>query len=185
MKPIAGALALVMLLAVPAAGAQDATPGDRTKYASYKASAELHCDNSAIYGQVGDSPSWWDANPLQNKDNPYQAIDDAGAINKYTSYLGAIKADASCLSESPTGLEQLDLAKCAYRETQNMLFACYSAASMLRIAEEMQTRFAGDGRAKDMLKRRIDALRKLSVGEGTNEGVCNPINIKAGVSVKE
>lgn len=182
MKPVARALALVLAITsvVPAAGAQG-VPEGRASFLNYQFAAELHCDDSVIYGSDGSgSPSWRDANPLRRADNPYRAVNDVGAINEYTKYLGELKADSSCLSETPTGIQQLDMAKCVYRETQNALFACSAAGSMLSMAQKVEKYFVGNGRAKEALEKKIESLKKIAVGDGTNESSCNAPKTQGG-----
>jgi hypothetical protein len=166
MKPVAALLTIAILM--PSAASAQQTI-DETSFATFTASATANCDTNANY--VG----WIDKSPLRNNKIPYVDLGSGKMRDEYANYMSEIKAEQACLSETPTGLAPLDLAKCAYRETQNTLFNCYSVASKLKIAHSLESMFDRNGRAKDALKKKIEALEKLTVGDGTNEAVCNKI----------
>ncbi|HRI35942.1 MAG TPA: hypothetical protein PK765_02485 [bacterium] len=163
---------LAIATAPTTTAAQSAAELPLESYQSFEATTKTNCDMSSPYA------GWEDTNPLRNKSNPYPEITDEKLRDRYEQYMAKIHADPSCFSETPTGIPALDLAKCVYRETQNTLFACYAIETQLKIATEIRDQFTGNGRAKEVLDAKVETLKKMQMGDGTNESVCATVNVE-------
>ncbi len=129
---------------------------DIGSYDDYLETARISCDESRLFR------GWKNSSPLKNIAIPYTELGDEATEEKYANYLDQIRTQNACVSDEKYAIPAIDRAVCAYVETQNMLFGCYSVRTRIRIAETMLDQFGGNSSAKQKLEARIEALRSAS-----------------------